>query len=112
MRHRKRTNGSLYDCIYIHNSHNYVSGCGMRAPGNINYWKYCPFCGCPIVAGKELSHVNWIHDCVYTFENNKYHAACEPEQDIYNFRYWSYCPFCARRIIDLSREGDRYDYRD
>lgn len=112
MRHRKRTNGTLFDCIYIRNCHNYVSECGMRVPGHINYWKYCPFCGHPITGGKDLSNANWLHDCVYTFEDNKYHAACEPEQDIYDYKNWCYCPFCARRIIDLSREGDRSDTRD
>ena len=112
MRHRKRTNGTIFDCIYIRNCHNYVSGCGMRVPGNIDYWKFCPFCGCPIIGGKENTPANWFHKCRYTFKNNTYKSECEPNLNIYDYKNWKYCPFCAKRIIDLSREGDRGDTRD
>lgn len=110
MRHRKRTNGTLHDCIYIRNSHNYVSGCGMRAPGRLDYWKFCPFCGQEIIRAKRSS-INWFGTCEYSKDGNKYTAECEPGLNIYDYKNWVYCPFCAKRVIDLSREGDRYDKR-
>lgn len=109
MRHRKRTNGTLFDCIYIRNEHNYVSGCGMRAPGHINYWKYCPFCGCPIIGVTNKNYIYWLQGCTYTFKFNKYYAGCKPDEDVYDFKNWKYCPFCSKRIIDLSREGNRHE---
>lgn len=42
----KRHKYQIY-CLYIKNKHNYVSGCGLRAPYN-KHWKYCPYCGRPI----------------------------------------------------------------